>query len=273
MKECFPILAIDELLDKLYGTKWFSKLDLRSGFNQILMALDDVHKTAFCTHQGHYEFLVMPFSLCNTPSTFQSTMNVLFQPYLCGFVIVFFDDILVYSRTLEDHRSHLETVFQCLVDNKFFLKKSKCTFVQPSMAYLGHIVSLQGVGADPEKIQAMVNWPQPQNVKKLRGFLGLTGFYWKFVKNYASMAAPLTDLLKKDAFLWSASAQTAFENLKQAMTEAPVLALPNFEDDFVLETDASGLGMGAVLCQRGNPICYFNKKFCPPPAECFHLCP
>lgn len=190
-------------------------------------------------------------------------MNVLFQPYLRRFIIVFFDDILVYSRTLEDHKHHLEAVFQCLMDNQFFLKQSKCTFVQPSMAYLGHIVSYDGVGPDPEKIQAMLNWPQPKTVKQLRGFLGLIGFYYKFVCDYASIASPLTNLLKKDSFQWSIEAQQAFERFMTAMTKAPVLALPNFEEDFILETNASGLGMGVILCQRGHPICYFSKKFCP----------
>ncbi|KAK2387384.1 hypothetical protein QL285_061173 [Trifolium repens] len=263
VKDRFPIPTIDELLDELYGTCWFSKLDLRSGYHQIRMNPADAHKTSFRTHLGHYEFLVMPFGLCNAPSTFQNTMNALFQDHLRRFVIVFFDDVLVYSKTLEDHVLHLQTVFDCLLQHQFFLKQSKCTLAQNSISYLGHIVSSKGVGPDPEKIQAMVDWPVPKNIKQLRGFLGLTGFYRKFVSHYARIAAPLTDLLKRDAFTWFPAAQTAFDALKNAMTQAPVLALPNFEATFVIETDASGTGMGAVLCQEGHPICYYSRKFCP----------
>jgi hypothetical protein len=224
---------------------------------------NDIYKTTFRTHLGHYEFLVMPFGLRNAPSTFQATMNVIFQPYLHRFVIVFFDDILVYSKTTAEHVQHLAIVFQCLMDNCFLLKLSKCSFCQPSISYLGHIVSADGVGPDPTKIESMVNWPYPKNLKQLRGFLGLTGFYRKFVHNYAIIAQPLTDLLKKDAFQWTARAQEAFDQLKEAMTRAPVLALPNFEEDFVIETDASGIGMGVVLIQNNHPICYFSQKFCP----------
>lgn len=158
---------------------------------------------------------------------------------------------------------HLEAVFQILLDNDFCLKQSKCLFAQNSIEYLGHVVSTQGVGPDPAEISAMVDWPRPDNVKQLRGFLGLTSFYRKFVRNYATLAAPLTALLKKEAFNWSNEAQSASECLKRAMSEAPVLNLPNFEEKFIVEIDASGAGMGVVLIQQGHPICYYSKQFCP----------
>jgi hypothetical protein len=224
---------------------------------------DDSHKTAFRTHQGHYEFRVMPFGLCNAPSTFQAAMNDLLQPFLRKYVAVFFDDILIYSSTFPDHLTHLETVFTTLLAGSFFLKRSKCLFAQRQLEYLGHIVSPNGVHPDPSKIQAMIDWPVPQNLKSLRGFLGLTGFYRKFVKNYATIASPLTALLKKDAFCWSPAAQSSFIALKQAMTEAPTLQLPDFTKPFTLETDASGLAMVAVLMQDSHPIAFFSKPFCP----------
>lgn len=197
IKDRFPIPSIDELLDELYGTHWLSKLDLHSCYHQICMASGDIHKTAFHTQQGHYKILVMPFGLSNAPYTFQSTMNMIFEPYLCCFVIVFFDDILVYSPTLETYVQYLETLFYCLVDNEVCLKQSKSSFAQNSIEYLGHIVSEKGVGPYLAKVTTMVNWPTPQNMKKLRGFLGITGFYRKFMWNYSTIATPLTALLKK----------------------------------------------------------------------------
>jgi len=169
----------------------------------------------------------------------------------------------VYSKSLEDHISHLDIVIQCLVTNNFVLKRNKCLFAQESIEYLGHIISRDGVGPDPENIRAMIAWPTPSTIKQLRGFLGLTGFYQKFVQHYASIAAPLTNLLKRDSFTWSEKAQRSFEQLKDAKTNAPVLMLRNFQEDFTIETDASGQGMGVVLMQNNHPICYFSKKIFP----------
>lgn len=211
------------------------------------MHAKDIYKTAFRTHEGHFEFLVMPFGLTNAPSTFQATMKQLFSPFLRRFVIVFFDDILVYSTSMELHLSHLEQVLSCLHASQFYVKMSKCMFCQPSIEYLGHIVTASGVQADPQKISAMLEWPMPTTLKQLRGFLGLTGYYRRFIQGYASIARPLTDLTCKDAFFRNSEATQAFSALKQAMYSTPVLKLPDFTKDFVVETYASNEGIGAVL--------------------------
>nr|GEW10654.1 hypothetical protein [Tanacetum cinerariifolium] len=230
----FPIPVVDELLDELHGAAVFSKLDLKSGYHHIRMKEDDIQKTTFRTHEGHYEILVMPFGLTNAPSTFQSLMNRIFRPYLRRFVLVFFDDILVYSKSMAEHSEHLRTVFDCLKNEKLFCNQKKCIFGQPRVEYLGHIVTRDGVMADPSKISAMIEWPLPKNIRELAtGFSGA---------NRATQAS---------------------RKLQEVMTKVPVLALPDFSKTFTIETDASGYGVGAVLMREGKPIAYFSQVLGP----------
>jgi hypothetical protein len=223
------------------------------------MKESDIPKMAFCTHEGHYEFLVMPFGLCNAPSTFQSLMNHVFHPFLRHFVLVFFDDILIYRKTWIDHLTHVDQVLSLLSQHHLFLKQSKCAFGASEVEYLSHLVGKDGVRVDPKKIEAMQDWSHPKTFKILRGFLGLTGYYRKFVKNYGKIAAHLTALLKKNSFTWTPAAPLDFQTLKTVMCTTPVLALPNFTKIFLLECNASREGIGTVLMQEGRPLAFTSK--------------
>ncbi|KAH9320972.1 hypothetical protein KI387_015611 [Taxus chinensis] len=242
IKNMYPIPHIDELLDELHGAIYFSKIDLRSGYHQIHVRGKDILKTAFRCHYGHYEFLVMPFGLTNAPATFQSCMNHLF------------------NKTWEDHLRHLDEVLGIMEVQSLFAKMSKCEFGLTEILYLGHVIGVKGVKVHQEKIQAMQDWPSLRNISELRGFLGLCGYYQRFVRGYLDIGAPLTDLTWKGAFRWTDEAQMIFDKLKVVMSTWPVLALPNFSEPFILECDASGLGIGAVLMQDRHPIAYESRK-------------
>jgi hypothetical protein len=260
IKHKHPVPIVEELIDELAGVCWFTKLDLASGYHQILLAEGEQHKTAFQTHHGLYEFLVMPFGLTNAPASFQSLMNQIFAPLLRQCVLVFVDDILIYSPSLSCHVQHLKAIFDILHQNRLFLKRSKCSFALQELEYLGHIIGRDGVATDKTKVHAVTAWPQPTTVKELRGFLSLTGYYRRFIKHYGILARPLTQLLCKGAaFCWGPDQQQAFALLKEAMSTAPVLAIPDFSQPFVLETDASNTCIGAVLMQGGHPVAFLSK--------------
>ena len=204
----YPLSRIDDLFDQLQGAKVFSKIDLSSCYHQLRVHDEDVSKTAFRTRYGHFEFLVMPFGLTNAPAAFMDLMNRIFRPYLDKFVIVFIDDILIYLDSGEKHVEHLRIVLQSLREHRLYSKLSKCQFWLDSVAFLGHIVSAEEVSVDPQKVEAIVNWKPPTSVTEIRGFLGLAGYYCKFVEGFSKIATPLTRLTRKEEpFLWSEACQ------------------------------------------------------------------
>ncbi|KAK1595938.1 hypothetical protein QYE76_017391 [Lolium multiflorum] len=256
-----PIPRLDDMLDELSGATIFSKIDLRSGYHQIRMAIGDEWKTAFKTKLGLYEWLVMPFGLSNAPSTFMRLMNHILRPLIGKSVVVYFDDILIYSKNLEDHVQHVREVLCILRHEKLYANLPKCTFAQNKLVFLGFVVSANGIEVDSSKVEAIHNWPTPTNVGQVRSFHGLAGFYRRFVKDFSTIACPLNELTKKNVpFVWGNAQQKAFDELKKRLTEAPLLALPDFAKTFEIECDASGLGIGGVLMQNGKPVAYYSEK-------------
>ena len=227
VKNKYPLPRIEDLFDQLKGTGVFLKIDLRSGYYQLRVKEGDVPKTAFRTRYGHYEFLVMPFGLTNAPAAFMDLMNRVFRRYVDQFVVVFIDDILVYSKDAQEHEQHLRIVLETLREKKLYAKLSKCDFCLKELSFLGHIVSAEGIRVDPAKIEAVVNWKSPQNVTEVRSFLGLAGYYRRFMRGFSVIASPLTKLLRKGIkFEWTDKCQNSFEQLKGMLVEAPVLTQP-----------------------------------------------
>ena len=270
----FPLPRIDDLLDQLGESKYFSTIDLAAGFWQIRMHPLSQEKTAFVVPQGLYEFRVMPFGLTNAPGVFQRLM----QQVLAGlnpasgtdFVSVYLDDILVFSRSLQDHLTHLRVVIQKLVEAGLKLKPSKCHFARRELEYLGHVVTRDGLKTNPRLMEAVSEFPTPRSVHEVRRFLGLSSYYRRFVRNFANIAAPLHQLTRKETqFCWSTDCASAFNQLKTMLTSAPVLAYPSFDQEFILETDASIQGLGAVLSQKRTDnrlhlVAYASRALSPP---------
>ncbi|WVZ89856.1 hypothetical protein U9M48_036209 [Paspalum notatum var. saurae] len=257
IKNKYPLPHIDILFDQLAGAKVFSKIDLRSGYYQIKIREEDIPKTAFSTRYGLYEYLVMSFGLTNAPAFFMYMMNSVFMNELDKFVVVFIDYILIYSKSEKEHEEHLKIVLTRLREHKLYAKFSKCAFWLKEVSFLGHILSEKGVAVDPSKVKDVLNWKQPKTVTEIRSFLGLAGYYHRFIKDFSKTAKPMTSLTKKNAkYVWSSNCEEAFQTLKKLLTSAPVLTQPDVTKPFDVYCDASGNGLGCVLMQEGRVIAY-----------------
>jgi hypothetical protein len=253
------------MLDELSGAVVFSKVDLRSGYHQIRMKLGDEWKTAFKTKFGLYEWLVMPFGLTNAPSIFMRLMNEVLRAFIGKFVVVYFDDILIYSKSMEAYLDHLRVVFNALRDARLFGNLEKCVFCTNRVSFLSYVITPQGIEVYQTKVEAIQGWSVPKTITQVRSFLGLAGFYCRFVKDFSTIAAPLNALMKKGVpFSWGTTQQNAFTMLNDKLIHAPFLQLPDFNKTFELECDASGIGLGGILLQDGKPIAYFNEKLSGP---------
>jgi hypothetical protein len=268
VKDKWPIPRVYELFDRLHGATHFSNIELRSGYYQIRVREGDVPKTCIRTRYGFFEFLVMPFGLTNVPSTFQALMNEVFRDYIDNFILVYLDDVLIFSRSEEEHKYHVEMVLQRLRDEKLFVKLSKCEFSKSSVSFLGHIVGANGLQMEEKKVEAVVKWPRPTTKVEVQSFVGFANYYRRFIKVFSHMAAPLSNLTRKKVPVnWIEPHEVAFDALKTSFTTAPVLKLPDPTKPYVVKNDASTSGIGAVLEQEDedglHPVAFASRKLQP----------
>jgi hypothetical protein len=262
VKNQYPLPRINDLLGRISGVKVFSRIDLRSGYYQIQIAEGDEEKTTCRTKYSSYKFLVMPFGLTNALATFCTLMNDIFWEWLDDFVVVYIDNILIYSGSLEEYAKHLRKVFQRLRENKLYVKVEKCEFGVTEVDFLEHKITQKSLKMDDHKVKAIVDWEPPKSVSALKSFLGLASYYRKFIKNFAKITTPLTNLLKKSAIIyeWEGACDEAFETLKGILVKAPVLKLLDFDKDFEIHSDAFDFVIGRVLVQEGRPVAFESKK-------------
>ncbi|GKA56713.1 putative reverse transcriptase domain-containing protein [Tanacetum coccineum] len=261
VKNRYPLSRIDNLFDQLQGSSIYSKIDMRSGYHQLRVQEQDIPKTAFQTRYGHYEFQVMPFGLTNAPAVFMDLMNRVCKPYLDKFVIVFIDDILIYSKDEKEHEEHLKAILELLKKEKLYAKFSKCEFWIPKVQFLGHVIDSRGIHVDPAKIESIKDWASPKTPTEIHQFLGLAGYYRRFIKGFSKIAKSMTKLTQKGIkFDWGEKEENAFQLIKQKLCSAPILALPEGSEDFVVYCDASHKGLGAVLMQREKVIAYASRQ-------------
>jgi hypothetical protein len=261
IKNNYPLPRVDDLLDRLTGATHFSRVDLKSGYYQIRVANEDVHKTAMRTRYGSYEFLVMPLGLCNAPATFMSIMNRIFHEEMDECVVVYIDNILIFSRSEFDHARDLRWVLEKLRQHKLYANAEKSEFALRELEFLGHVLSGEGIRPDPKKIQAIREWEVPRTQKGVRSFLGLANYYRKFIKNFHKVASPLSNLLGKEGQVlkWDEDYDKAFAELKTLLSTAGVLKYPEFDKEFEVHTDASGFAIEGVLMQDSHPVAYESR--------------
>jgi hypothetical protein len=264
----YPLPLIHDLLTRFNSSKIFSKIDLRSAYNLVRVRQGDEWKTSFRSTFGQFEYLVMPFGLTNAPAVFQTLMNDIFRDIIDVFCIVYLDDILIYSQTLEDHINHVSTILQRLRENHLFAKAEKCQFHVDTIEFLGYIISDQGISMDPERVKSISSWPQPTKVKELQSFLGFANFYRMFIPNYSAIVLPLLKLLKKDIkYEWTQDCEEAFNKLKKHFIQGDILAHADLAQPFILETDASDFAVGGILSQKQGedirPIAFYSRKMTP----------
>ncbi|GJZ33801.1 putative reverse transcriptase domain-containing protein [Tanacetum coccineum] len=261
VKNRYPLPRTDDLFDQLQGLSVYSKIDLRSGYHQLRVREEDIPKTAFRTRYGHYEFQVMPFGLTNAPAVFMDLMNRVCKPYLDKLIIVFIDDILIYSKNKQDHEEHLKLILELLKKEELYAKFSKCDFWIPKVQFLGYVIDSKGIHVDPAKIESIKDWASPKSPTKIRQFLGLAGYYRRFIEGFSKIAKPMTKLTqKKVKFVWGDKQEAAFQLLKQKLCSAPILALPEGSEDFIAYCDASKKGLGTMLMQREKVIAYASRQ-------------
>jgi hypothetical protein len=243
------------------GASMFSKIDLRSEYHQLKIRESDIPKTIFRTRYGLYEYTVMSFGLTNAPAYFMYVMNKVFVEYLDKFVVVFIDGILIFSKMEEEHEKHLRLVLEKLSSNQLYAKFSKCELWLTEVTFLGHVISAGGVSVDPGKVKDVLNWMPPTTASEIQSFLGLAGYYRRFIKDFSKIAKPMMKLLEKNkAFEWIAKCQASFEELRKRLTSAPVLVLPDLTKKFDIYCDASHRGLRCVLMQEGQMVCYASCK-------------
>jgi hypothetical protein len=261
VKNKYPLSRIDDLFDQLKDAKIFLKIDLGSGYHQVMIKDEDINKTTFRTRYGDYEFTVVSFGLSNAPVVFICLINGVFKDYLDKFVIVCLDDLLLYSKSEEEHEQHLRMLLQVLREHQLYAKLSKCSFYQQQIHYLGHIISKDGIDVDPKNIEAITEWSTPNNVMEVRSFMGLSGYYRRFIVGFSRIAHPITSLQRKEhKFQWTKDCEKSFQQLKQLLTSAPILRITDPNEDFVVCTNACKEGLGGVLSQNGFVICYESRK-------------